>query len=267
LTSPAAAPKIEALHVTHVFSDVRTQQDLPVLDDVSISVPDGQFVALIGPSGCGKSTLLNLVSGLITPTHGTVIVDGRVVAGIDAARVGYMFARDTLLPWRTVRSNVEFGLEALGRGSSRDRQERARELLRMVGLHEFEAAYRDQLSQGMRQRVALARTLAPSPEILLMDEPFAALDVQTRAVMGAEFLRIWERDRKTVLFVTHDLTEAVALADRVVVMSPRPARIVGDHRVNLPRPRNPIDLAFEPGFQALLRRLWEDLRPQVLAEA
>ena len=234
------------------------------LSDVSLDVGEGEFVAIVGPSGCGKSTLLNIVSGLFPPLAGRVTVDGVPVTGL-SPRIGYMFARDALLPWRTTLANVEFGLE-LRALPSMERRERAHELLRVVGLEGFEASYPSQLSQGMRQRVSLARTLAIDPDILLMDEPFGALDAQTKLVLEDEFLRIWEQHRKTVVFVTHDLFEAIAMADRVVVFASRPGRIKSVVAIDLPRPRSVTSGRFGTHFQALYDRLWEDLRYEVVRE-
>ncbi len=252
-------PKIVLRGVSHTFQiDGRR---VPVLVDVSLEVVQGEFLAIVGPSGCGKSTLLNIIAGLFPPTAGHVMVDGAPVQRINP-RIGYMFARDALLPWRTALANVAFGLE-LRSIPKEQQQSRARELLHLVGLGGFEHTYRDQLSQGMRQRVALARTLATDPDILLMDEPFGALDAQTKLVVEEEFLRIWERDRKTVVFVTHDLVEAIAMADRVVVLSARPGHVKSLVGIDLPRPRSVLGGRFGARFQDLYERLWEDLRYEV----
>ena len=255
--------KIAISNLSHRFEiDGR---EVLALADISLEIDDGEFVAIIGPSGCGKSTLLNIISGLFAPSTGRVTVDGRPVTGLNP-RIGYMFARDALLPWRTALANVEFGLELRG-GAVRERRERAQELLRVAGLQGFEASYPSQLSQGMRQRVALARTLAIDPDIVLMDEPFGALDAQTKLVLEDEFLRIWERHRKTVVFVTHDLFEAIAMADRVVVFGAHPGRIKSIVGVDLPRPRSVTGGRFGPRFQDLYERLWEDLRYEVVRGA
>lgn len=238
---------------------------LPVLTNVTLEVAEGEFLAIVGPSGCGKSTLLNIISGLFPPTSGRVMVDGAPVDGI-RPQIGYMFARDALLPWRSAAGNVEFGLEL--RGVPRDvREAKARDLLHLVGLRGFEGSYPAQLSQGMRQRVSLARTLATDPHILLMDEPFGALDAQTKLVLEEEFLGIWERDRKTVVFVTHDLFEAIAMADRVAVFSVRPARVKAVVAIDLPRPRSVTVGRFGARFQELYARLWDELRYEVARQA
>jgi NitT/TauT family transport system ATP-binding protein len=234
------------------------------LDRTDLEIPGGQFVALVGASGCGKTTLLNLIAGLIRPTSGTVEVDG-LPAECPNPDVGYMYARDALLPWRTAQRNVELVLEGRKGYTRAQRAARAHEMLELVGLGKFTRNYRSQLSQGMRQRAAIARTLAPDPGILLMDEPFAALDARTKLSVQAEFLGIWENApadaRKTVIFVTHDLQEAVLLADRVVVMLPSPGRIASDVMVDLPRPRAEhlsdviFDESFRTQYQALFDRL------------
>ncbi len=263
LSTPPAAfrRKIVVESLSHAFDiDGRS---VPVLTDVSLEVAQGEFLAIVGPSGCGKSTLLNIVSGLFPPTTGRVTVDDAPVEGINP-RIGYMFARDALLPWRTSLANVAFGPEPAG-GPADRREARARDLLRLTGLAGFEGSYPSQLSQGMRQRVSLARTLARNPDILLMDEPFGALDAQTKLVLEEEFLRIWERDRKTVIFVTHDLFEAIAMADRVAVFSARPGRIKSLVALDLPRPRSVTAGRFGPRFQDLYDRLWDDLRYEVVA--
>jgi ABC-type nitrate/sulfonate/bicarbonate transport system ATPase subunit len=244
-------------HVSHVFRPAVGEPFLAV-NDVSFDIPTGEFLAVVGPSGCGKTTILNMVAGLIRPTQGDVLLNGKSVAGPDRA-IGYMFARDGLLPWRSAQRNVEFGLEL--RGIARQaRRARAGELLELVGLKGFEHAYAFQLSQGMRQRVALARTLAISPSVFLLDEPFAALDAQTKMTLEAEFARVLEQGQRTVMLVTHDLEEAVALADRVIVFSPRPGRIVLDIRVEFSRPRDVQAIRFTSGFRDIARRIWEELK-------
>jgi NitT/TauT family transport system ATP-binding protein len=207
---------------------------MTVLEDIDLEVHASEFVSLLGPSGCGKTTLLRIIGGLVPPTRGQVTVDGdSVQAALSARRFGFVFQDATLLPWRTVADNAALLLDVTGRQDDRDV---VGSLLETVGLEGFEAHYPAQLSGGMRQRVALARALALSPEILLMDEPFAALDAITRDRMGDELLRIWDGSR-SVVFVTHSIPEAVLLSDRVVVMSARPGRIVADVTIDLPRPR------------------------------
>ena len=252
-------PVIAVNGVSQVFDN-----GVEALQRIDLSIPSGQFVALVGASGCGKTTLLNMIAGLIRPTEGELLIAGKppVLPNLD---VGYMFARDALLSWRRADKNVELPLEVRGWPKDKRRQ-RSHELLRTVGLEGREKHYRLQLSQGMRQRVAIARTLAADPSILLMDEPFAALDARTKLTLQAEFLRLWEGtgdgvDRKTVIFVTHDLTEAALLADRVIVMLPHPGRIAEDRVIDLPRPRADIlgDVMFSSEFQATTRAMFERL--------
>ncbi|MEF9604800.1 ABC transporter ATP-binding protein [Paracoccus sp. PXZ] len=251
--------------VSHAFPVAGTDGlTAPVVQNVSLDVKKGEFIAIIGPSGCGKSTLLNMVAGIVRPDHGTVLVNGRQVDGIDPKRgVGYMFANDSLFPWRTTWQNV-----ALGPELRHDplRKEKAFELLRLVGLTGAEHKYRSQLSHGMRQRASLARTLAADPDILLLDEPFGALDAQTKMLVEEEFMKIREARGSTVLFVTHDLTEAITLADKVVVMSARPTYIKEVVDVPIARPRSLIATRFDAVAQDLYLKLWEQLRPEVTAQ-
>lgn len=250
---------IEIDNVEHWFEDSRTARLIHAVKKADIAIQPGEFVSIVGPSGCGKTTLLNIVSGLAKPTKGAVRVNGAPVTGVQPNLIGYMFARDTLLPWRTTLENVQFGLRA---SRVDDMRRHALRFIELVHLNGFENAYPDQLSHGMRQRAALARTLAASPEILLMDEPFGALDAQTKLLMEEEFLRIWEADKKTVLFVTHDLVEAITLADRVLVFSARPCAIKAEYIVDFPRPRNAEELQLDPRFADLVRRVWSDLKSE-----
>jgi NitT/TauT family transport system ATP-binding protein len=230
---------------------------LLVVDQVSLDVGRAEFVALVGPSGSGKSTILRAIAGLNNVDRGTISVDGKMVDG-PPEHIGFMFQRDTLLPWLTVRGNIEVGLQLAGVAPSQ-RPSRIMELLALLKLSEFHDAYPAQLSGGMRQRVSLGRMLAYQPDVMLMDEPFGALDFQTKAAMGRELLRIWETERRSILFVTHDIEEAVALADRVLVFSPRPARIVAEHRIDLARPRSLRALRTTPEFTAYTSAIWQAL--------
>jgi NitT/TauT family transport system ATP-binding protein len=230
---------------------------LLVVDRVTLAVDRAEFVVLVGPSGCGKSTILRAIAGLNAAESGIISVDGKKVDG-PPEHIGFMFQRDTLLPWLTVRGNIEVGLELAGVPSAK-RAARISDLLTLLRLSEFHDAYPAQLSGGMRHRVSLGRMLAYQPAVMLMDEPFGALDFQTKAAMGRELLRIWETERRSILFVTHDIEEAVALADRVLVFSPRPARIVAEHRIDLPRPRNLRTLRTDPTFTAYTSAIWEAL--------
>jgi NitT/TauT family transport system ATP-binding protein len=229
---------------------------------VDLAVRAGEFVAIVGPTGCGKSTLLNAAAGLLEPSAGTVRIFGVGLPGLNG-RAGYLFQQDALMPWKTALDNVAVALEpkGIGRGEAR---RRAREWLKRVGLSAFTDRYPHMLSGGQRKRVALAQMLIRDPEILLMDEPFGPLDAQTRQIMGNLLLSLWAADRKAVLFVTHDLEEAIALADRVVVMSAGPAAgIIGDFPVELPRPRDIAEVRLEPAFHAIHREIWARLRAEV----
>ena len=222
-----------------------------------------EFVAIVGPTGCGKSTLLNVVAGLLAPARGEARLRGQKVTGI-AANVGYLFQADALMPWKTALANVAVALEVKGVPALEARQ-RAQEWLARVGLAGFGGRYPHQLSGGQKKRVALAQMLIREPDVLLMDEPFGPLDAQTRALMGDLLLKLWSGSRKAVMFVTHDLDEAIALADRVVVMSAGPgARVIASHVIDLPRPRAAIDIRLDPRFHALQKAIWEDLRAEVM---
>jgi NitT/TauT family transport system ATP-binding protein len=232
--------------------------DRPVLLDIGFVVSEGEFVSLVGPNGCGKSTLLNVLAGLTDArTQGSVSVFGRAPAA-GSPQTAYMLARDCLLPWTTALGNAAFGLSMRGAGR-REREARAGELLRRVGLAKHLHVLPKALSQGMRQRVALARTFAVPAPLLLMDEPFAALDAQTRLHLQDLLLSLAQDERRTVLFVTHDLAEAALLSDRVIVMAPHPGRIVADLRVELPRPRTAATLQRSSAFHALYAHLWQHL--------
>jgi NitT/TauT family transport system ATP-binding protein len=228
------------------------------LDGVTLAAEAEQFVALLGPSGCGKSTLLNIVAGLLSPTEGEVYFEGAAREGQPATAM--VFQEFALFPWRTVLGNVEFGLEEAGVPSA-ERRRRARAHLELTGLAGFEDRYPHQLSGGMRQRVGIARALAVEPAVLLMDEPFSALDAQTRQLMQEELLAIWERTRKTILYVTHNIHEAVYMADRVVVLSRRPGRVLADVAVALPRPRRESMLG-ERAYVAAVERIWALIKHQ-----
>jgi NitT/TauT family transport system ATP-binding protein len=232
------------------------------LADFDLGVGRGEFVSLVGPSGCGKSTFLNIVLGLLRPDSGHVSVDGRRVEGPAPDRA-MVFQEFGLLPWRTVEANVELGLELRGLDSD-VRRRQARELVQLVGLGGFERHYPHELSGGMKQRVGLARALATNPEILLMDEPFAALDAQTRDLMQAELLQLWERSRKTVVFVTHSIEEAAYLSDRVIVLSARPGRQKAEIPVRLARPRD-YETRLPPEFNELKLAIWSSLRDELKA--
>jgi len=252
--------QIEFRQVTVAFPQPKGGSFVAV-DGFDLQVEKGEFVTIVGPSGCGKSTMLLVADGLIRPTAGQVFFENKLVTapGPDRALVFQEFA---LLPWRTVESNVMLGLELQKKRSPTEMRNVVNHYIQLVGLRGFEHHYPHQLSGGMRQRVGLARALAVNPAILLMDEPFAALDAQTREIMSEELLRIWEEDKKTVLFVTHGIEEAVYLADRIVVMSSQPGRVKEIIRVNLPRPRS-LAIKDDPEFVRLRRHIWNLLMKEV----
>jgi len=232
------------------------------LEDVNLVAEPGQFCAVVGPTGCGKSTTLTLVSGLDRPSAGTVCVGGALVEEIPSG-ISFVFQTDALMPWKSVLANVALGPTFRG-VRKKQAQAEAREWLRRVGLSGFEDRHPHQLSGGMRKRVALAAALINAPSILLMDEPFGALDVQTKAIMSNELLGLWEQTKPTVLFITHDLEEAIALADRVVVMTAGPGTIKAVYDIDLPRPRGAVqEIRFEPRFLELYQQIWESLRDEV----
>jgi NitT/TauT family transport system ATP-binding protein len=234
-------------------------REVTAVDNVSFRIDDGEFVALLGPSGCGKSTILNMVATLIAPNGGAIRVDGApVVAGRPMRQVGYVFQKDTLFPWRTVEGNIGYALELAGVAPT-ERKERVSEAIRLAGLDGFGHFYPSSLSGGMRQRVSLMRTLIARPEILLMDEPFGALDTHTKLDMHSVLLALWERTRQTVLFVTHDLGEALTLADRIILLSARPGRVKEDFKVDFPRPRNAVALRETRQYAELFQRIWHSL--------
>jgi NitT/TauT family transport system ATP-binding protein len=235
---------------------------LDAVNDVSIHVQPGEFVSLIGPSGCGKSTLLNVVAGFLEPTSGETLLDGKPVREPGSDR-GVVFQQYSLFPWMTVRKNVEFGLKMKGMSAS-ERETQARTLLGLAGLLSFENHYPDQLSGGMKQRVGIVRALATSPQVLLMDEPFGALDSQTRVVMQEILTNMWQRLRLSVLFITHDIDEAVFLSDRVYVMTARPGRIKSELVVPLPRPRTP-EMTASPQFASMVATIRALIREESLA--
>lgn len=240
----------------------RDGEPVVALRDCSFECTPGEFLALIGPSGCGKSSLLNMVAGLLLPTDGRVEVDGQVVTGVHP-KIGYMFQSDTLLPWLTVLANV--GLPLRARGESADTGQ-CRDLLDRVGLGRFADHHPAELSGGMRQRVQIARALAQDPEILLMDEPFGALDAQTKLLMQDQFLELWEQTDRTVMFVTHDLQEAIRMADRILLMTSRPGTVKQIYGIDLPRPRRIEELAQDAAYQRLFAAIWQDLRDEITGD-
>jgi NitT/TauT family transport system ATP-binding protein len=252
--APRAAvdqPPIRCVDLGHVYDSGRGRA--AALGDVSLTIDRGEFVCVLGPSGCGKTTLLNILAGFIAPSHGDVRVNGRHIEGPSSER-GVVFQDYSLFPWLTAQANVEFGLRMAGR-AARERAEVARDLLRLVGLPEAGAKYPFELSGGMKQRVAIARALATRPSLLLMDEPFAALDALTRSSLQIKLIDIHRQERPTILFVTHNIAEALVLADRLIVMSPNPGRIVEDIRIDLPRPRRRTSVAFNELYEHVARAI------------
>jgi NitT/TauT family transport system ATP-binding protein len=232
----------------------------PALADIGLEIAPGRFVVIVGPSGCGKSSLLMMMTGLVSPTSGLILCGGQPMTAPDPDRVGVVFQEASLYPWLTAQDNVEFPLSLRGVAKA-ERAARARDKLALVGLKGFEDRYPHELSGGMKQRVSIARGLVQNPPILMLDEPFAALDEQTRLSMGDELLRIWQETGKTVVFVTHSLTEAAYLADEIIVMSARPGRIIDRIEVDLPRPRTYAMMA-TPRFAELRERIWNQIKTQ-----
>jgi NitT/TauT family transport system ATP-binding protein len=259
--TPAPGTRIEIKDVTKRFLTPRGEV-FTAIEDVTFTVEPGQFCAVVGPTGCGKSTTLSLVSGLDRPSQGQVFVGGREVDGVTDG-VGFMFQADALLPWKTVLHNVALGL-IFRRVPKAEAHARARDWIRRVGLAGFEDRYPHQLSGGMRKRVAMAAAWITEPSVLLMDEPFGALDVQTKAIMAGELTGLWEQSRPSVLFITHDLEEAIALADRVVVMTSSPGGVKAVFDIDIPRPRGAVqDIRFGNRFLELHHEIWSTLRDEV----
>ena len=263
-TGVGGEPALALDHITCTFaSRERAGDRYTAVLDTTIAVGEGEFVSVVGPTGCGKSTLLNVAAGLLAPSSGKVRVKGSPLTGINRT-AGYMFQADSLMPWRSALDNVLAGLEFAGVAPS-DAETRGHAWLARVGLTGFERRFPHQLSGGMRKRVALAQMLILDPKILLMDEPFSALDVQTRQLMENELLELWSADRKSVLFITHDLEEAISLSDRVVVLSAGPAtHPIGEFTIDLPRPRDVAEIRMSPRFVELHEAIWHVLKSEVL---
>lgn len=255
-----AQTKLEAIGLRHEYYQPRTGGRLLALDNVNLKVEDGEFVTIVGPSGCGKTTFINLADGLLKPTAGKLSIDGKQVTGPGIDR-GMVFQDSCLMPWRTVIKNVLFGLECQGLDNA-DGQARARKFIKLVGLEGFEEHYPHELSGGMQQRCNLARALTVDPKILIMDEPFAALDAQTREIMQLELLRIWREAAKTVLFITHQINEAIYLADRVIVFGARPGRVKETIKIDIPRPRE-LAVKREKKFLEYEDHLWTLIEEEV----
>lgn len=264
---PTSAPVAEAVRIDNVTVTFPPRganaRPYTAVKDVSLHIADGEFVSIVGPTGCGKSTILNLVAGLLSPTSGHVSIFGTRLTGLNR-QAGYLFQADAIMPWRTALENVAAGLEIQGVATGVRRQ-RAREWLNRVGLRGKDDFYPHQLSGGMRRRVALAQMLIVDPKILLMDEPFSALDIQTRLLMENELLDLWNADRKSVIFITHDLEEAISMSDRVVLLSAGPAtHPIGEYVIDLPRPRDVSEIRLTPRFLELHSMIWDAMRDEVL---
>lgn len=252
--SPKAMVSIDA--VTMSFGN------FVAVENVNLTVADGEFLAIVGPTGCGKSTILNAIAGLLRPSHGKVSIDGKAVTGVHND-IGYLFQQDALLPWKTALENVELGPMFKGVSAS-ERRNNALNWLAKVGLKGFEQRYPHQLSGGQRKRVQMAQALITGPKVILMDEPFSALDIHTRHLMQNELLRLWQEERRAVVMITHDLEEAIALGDRVVVLAAGPrSRVIDSFPVDLDRPRDVAEIKLDPRFMDLYRNIWASLRGEV----
>jgi NitT/TauT family transport system ATP-binding protein len=257
------APALSFEQVTCTFAAHARFSGYVAVKDVTLSIGAGEFVSVVGPTGCGKTTLLNVAAGLLQPSSGAVRVLGEPLSGLNR-HAGYMFQAESLMPWRSAQENVRAGLEFAGVERSQA-DERSRDWLGRVGLAGFERRYPHELSGGMRKRVALAQILILDPQFLLMDEPFSALDIQTRQLMENELLDLWSANRKSVLFITHDLEEAISLSDRVIVLSAGPAtRPIGEYRIDLPRPRDVNEIRLAPHFVELHSEIWHKMKDEVL---
>lgn len=252
-------PAIRFADVKLVFAN--QDSELVALDGVSFDVPPGKITTVVGPSGCGKTTLLRLASGLLPVSAGTVAYNGVAVTGLNT-RVGYVTQDSNLFPWLTTLGNVEFPLAVRG-VPAKERREKAMDWLRLVGLDGFEDHYPSQLSGGMQKRVSIVRTLIYEPEVILLDEPFGALDAQTRMTLHHELLRLWQRHKRTMLFITHDLVEAITLSDQIIIMTRRPGRVKEIYQVPLARPRNVFEIYLEPGFDDAYAALWRHFKSEI----
>jgi len=262
VSPPGTGPLAVALDDVSISFAMKGQPVFKAVAPTSLHVRDGEFVAIVGPTGCGKSTLLNATAGLLKPAGGSVAIYGQPLSGLNA-KAGYLFQQDALMPWKSALDNVAIALEINGVRRA-DALAQGQDWLKKVGLAKFGERYPHQLSGGQRKRVALAQVLVRDPKILLMDEPFGPLDAQTRQIMGTLLLRLWAQDRKAVLFVTHDLEEAIALSDRVVIMAAGPeSRIIGDFPIDLARPRDTADIRLDPRFHQIHRDIWNQLKSEV----
>jgi NitT/TauT family transport system ATP-binding protein len=252
--------KFQVRNISHSFQTGR-ETKLDVLDNVNFHVNENEFLSIVGPSGCGKTTLLNIMSGLIKPSRGEIYLDGAKHEKI-SKRIGYISQADSLMPWRTALENVEIGMELRGI-NKKARRAAALALLNDAGLNGFENCYPHELSGGMKKRIDIIKILALEPEIIFMDEPFGALDVFTRETLQNYILSLWTKTRKTIIFITHDLSEAITLADRIIIKSGRPARIKSEYKISLPRPRSSFEIRYDPEFINIHKRIWHDLKDEM----
>ncbi|NRQ16421.1 ABC transporter ATP-binding protein [Ensifer sesbaniae] len=261
-TAPPTDSRHQAKPMVSIDSVTMSFGAYVAVQDVNLSVADGEFLAIVGPTGCGKSTILNAIAGLLKPSSGTVAIDGQLVRGVQND-IGYLFQQDALLPWKTALENVELGPMFKGTGAA-ERREQSMKWLAKVGLKGFEHRYPHQLSGGQRKRVQMAQALITGPKVILMDEPFSALDIHTRHLMQNELLRLWQEERRAVVMITHDLEEAIALGDRVVVLAAGPrSRVIDSFPVDLERPRDVAEIKLDPSFMDLYRNIWSSLRGEV----
>jgi NitT/TauT family transport system ATP-binding protein len=259
-TEETAPGKFHVRDIGHSYQGT-DGNPIECLVGINLVVHENEFLSVVGPSGCGKSSLLDIMSGLIYPGRGSVFLDGTELTGI-TSKIGYISQADSLLPWRTVLGNVEFGLEVRGL-SKKERRDVARDLIARAGLAGFEKNYPHELSGGMKKRVDIIRVLAVDPEVIFMDEPFGALDYFTKEKLQEYILDIWRNTGKTIVFITHDLPEAVTMSDRVIIMTARPGSIKNQYPISLPRPRNPYEIRFDSAFIELNRLIWEDLKDEI----
>jgi NitT/TauT family transport system ATP-binding protein len=252
---------LEINNITHTYNG-RTKTTVQAIENVNLHIKKHEFVAIIGPSGCGKSTLLNIMLGILKPSQGQIFIDGKPLEGV-SPRIGYISQTDSLLPWKTVIDNVAMGLEIKG-VPKKERHRIAQEFIIKTGLEGFENCYVHELSGGMRKRVSIIRALAVDPEIIFMDEPFAPLDAFTKEILQQEILKMWQETKKTIVYITHDLQEAITLSDRVILMSARPSTIKKAYKIDLPRPRKVMDVKFNEHFINLEKEIWNSLKDEIL---
>ena len=255
--------KLVLKNIHHVYGK-NSEEGTEAIHHIDLEVKDGEFLAIVGASGCGKSTLLNIMCGLIEPTEGEVKIDGES-AQSDKIKIGYISQTDTLLPWRKIESNVALGLE-VEKVPKKERLEKARKMIKMSGLEGFEKKYPFELSGGMRKRAVIIRALAQNPDIIYMDEPFGPLDVFTKEKLQAEILKMWSERKNTIIYITHDISEAITLADRIVLLSNRPSQIKAEYTVDIPRPRNIQECKYIPRFLELEKQIWEDIKDELSFE-